>query len=257
MAVGSVVLAEQRVSRYISGMLPSIRVVPDTVGARSGFLRTFYGGWLLGQDLTEALNARGGAYVLVKRMSPGENALRTFAAFDATDFSLGSGVPELRLRLAGEETFQAWDMDADQIERIVGPILRVPADIDLDYLTLELEVVVAPSGNVLSNSAARLALSDTNRNDEQAEPAFMITKVSFPAGTVAGTRETLRRILSGSVEPGGEYRTVLWRGAEGPIDTYTEDIWFIRLAVKYTPKNVEEIEGTTYRLYERGDGSEE
>ncbi len=208
----------------------------------------FYRGSLSMSELDEALERYGVDYIVLSLGTRADSTLRTFAEFDPDDFEAAAGTPDLAARDSGESQFKAWALDPDVEERLGGAQFAVPVKIAEGQGGLGFDIVVAPSSDVEGGGTVRLLLSF----GEVGLPALAeaAVEVTFGSGTAAGELVRKSREIATEVIPGGRYFFTITRLADAPADTYPADVWLVGAGLKYRPPAVQEVEGTSFLIYE-------
>jgi hypothetical protein len=252
---GSTVLAPLTVSHFFPALVPDLlradeRTFRGQFQERRAFVEAFYAGEVSGEELVAALDEFGIEYVLARQRSKAEEALRPSMSYGAGAFEREVGSPDLARRDAGSGAYMAWSLDGLQAQQVGGVTLTVPEDIGADPRVV-FEVVVAPSAAVVQRESTRVIVTYLKEGEGPMAAVRTLIDVDLPGGTAAGAwlsgvRAPPRRTL----EAGATYRLSVSRQPGGAGDSYDADLWFAALRLRYIPAGLNDIEGTTYRMYE-------
>lgn len=256
---GSTVLMPPTLSdRFFPSLLQDVKSLNSAGGSgfqlREAFVYAFYNGRLAeiapGRDLETMLDDFSVDYVVVAPRSEFDDDARSFADFDADDFVVELGEPELITAQSplGVE-YRAWAFDARDEERIGGGEFTVPADMDPSRATLEFVFETAPVTPVAEDTSARLVV--TYFPVGGGETTSVVMDVRVKEGTQQGERIITRRPVGGTVEAGGSYRFIVSRLPNDPEDELAEDVLFAGLRVKYWPVTFVPVGDTGFSIYSR------
>ena len=258
-APGSTVLLPLSISdRFFPAVLKDVNSVlffgaPDRE-IREAFVYSFYAGSLdklaPGRDVDTMLDALSVDYIIVPPRTSFDDDARSFADFDADDFDVELGEPELITAHSplGVE-YRAWAFGARGEERISGGEFTVPGDMDPSRATLEFVLEAAPVTPVAEDTSGRLVV--TYFPVGGGETTSVVMDVRIKEGTQQGERIITRRPVRGTVEAGRSYRFIVSRLPNDPEDELAEDVLFAGLRVKYWPVTFVPVGDTGFSIYSR------
>ena len=169
-----------------------------------------------------------------------------------TGFALGDALVFVErnaiLRDVGESQFEAWALDPDVQERLRGARFTVPREIAQGQGSLGIDIVVAPSAHIESGGTVRLLLSIGEVGSPSLATAAV--EIKFGSETDVGVFVLSSREISAEVIPGRQYFLTVARLADAPADTYPADVWLVGASLKYRPPGIQEVEGTSFLVYE-------
>ena len=255
---GATILGPGRVTRYFPGLFPLLHTVaeyqrPDTA-ERFKYVRLFEEGQLTRSEIIEGLRRFSVDFVITRNLTVQDDAMRTFATFTAGAFEQQLGTPELTTGRSGQRVFEAWALGADLKESVGGVTFTVPQDIDPDQLTLDIDVIAAPSSTIQEAAVARLVVSFAERLGDGSEDGSSVAVIRLPVGTEAGEWILRRRFRVGTVKPGGTYTVSVARDVGADADTYDADIWLVSVRVKYWPDYSLRIGETKFHVFDFSGG---
>ena len=256
---GSTVLIPLSISdRFFTAALRDVRSVsfpgaPDRQ-ERDDFVYLYYKGKLdrlaPGRDVDMMLDNLSVDWVVVPPRTELDDDTRRFADFDAEDFTVEMGEPELiTFRVPAGDDVSAWTFDDRGEERIGGVEFTVPADMDPSRPTLEFVLEIAPAETVAENAAVRLVV--TYFPASGGDTTSVVTDILLEEGTPQGARFITRRPVGATVEAGRTYRFIVSRLPNEPEDEFDEDVLLTGLRVKYWSIAFEAIGDTGYYIYKR------
>ncbi len=257
---GATILGPGRVTRFFPGLFPLLRTVDEyqlaDTAERFEFVRLFEDGQLTRAEIDEGLRQFSVDFVITRNLTVQDDSMRTFAMFTAGAFEQQLGTPELTTEDNGQQVFEAWALSADTREGVGGVTFTVPQDIDPGDLTLDFDVVAAPSSAIQGGSVARLVVGFGEQPGTGSEDARFDAVIRLLDGTEAGEWVLRRRFPDTTVKPGGTYTVSVARDVGADSDTYDADIWLVSVRVKYWPDNSLRIEDTKFHVFDISGGLE-
>ena len=256
---GSTILVPPSISdRFFPAVLRDVKSVDFSGGPRSSlreaFAYAYYAGTLdrvaPGRDVDSLLDAFSVDWVVIPPRSELDDDARSFAYFDADDFVVAMGEPELiPVRVPSGDEFNAWSFDGRSEERISGVEFTVPADLDPSRPMLEFVLETAPAETVAENAAARLVITYFLTSGGQ--PRSVVTTIRLEEGTPGGERFITRRPVGAAVEAGESYRFIVARLTDELKNELAGDVLFSKLLVKYWSTTDFSIGDAGFLIYER------
>ena len=188
-------------------------------------------------DTTRDLGASGTRYkdLYLSGEVKGGQVFTLIADLKANDFDATSGTPDNALRgTAGANQYKAWAFSSASDEHIGGPVFTIPQALSTTDVTLDFDIIGAPSANGAAGEEVALnitfaILADTDQGDEArvtaggvyVDMSSKVTDEKFTARSSPGT----------SFAAGQHVRVGLWRNVLDARDDYPNDLFILGIKV--------------------------
>ena len=245
---GSTVLMPPSLSdRFLSAVLRDVRSVsfPSAPNRelREALIFAYYNA--NGSDVDTMLDELGVDYIVGAPNTAIDDEIRRFASFDAEDFVVDLGEPELiTFRAPGGDDFSAWAFGGRGEEKIGGVEFTIPADMDPSRPMLDLVLETAPAESVAEDAVVRLGITYYPASGDFTDVVF---NIRLEEGTLQGERIITRRRVNAPVEAGTLYRFTVSR-----LPNQLNDVLFTGLILKYwSTTTYVPIGDTGFYIFER------